>query len=185
MAKRFLLVLSLLSFLCANSQNSNLRFNHTGISNNLSNKNIASILQDHNGFLWIATANGLNRFDGYSYKVYKHKANGPNSLPDDSVIDIYEDSEKNLWLGTSAGICRYLPEKDSFFVHNEVGKSGVTNFLEDNDKNLYFIQGPHLYQYNRQQKRFKWFSGSPSYESRKFLLIKTAFCGQYVPAVFL
>jgi len=165
MEKRLLLVLFLLCFLCANSQINNLRFSHVGISKGLSNKNVKYILQDHTGFLWVATANGLNKFDGYKYTTYKHKVNDPNSLSDDDVVDIYEDSDKTLWLGTSAGICRYMPEKDNFFVHNEVGDARVTNLMEDKERNLYFTFGPDIYRYNRQQKIFKRFSGTPSQES--------------------
>lgn len=59
------------------------------------------IMQDSKGYLWFATRNGLNRFDGQEMVVYKHVYNNPMSLVDNDITRIVEDADNNLWIGSS------------------------------------------------------------------------------------
>jgi ligand-binding sensor domain-containing protein/signal transduction histidine kinase len=81
----------------------NLVFDHLGITDGLSQSLVFDIHQDHDGYLWFATQDGLNRYDGYSFKVFRSKMNDSNSLSHNDVQDIVEDEDGNLWLGTSGG----------------------------------------------------------------------------------
>lgn len=70
----------------------------------LSHNSVRCMLQDSFGFIWLGTGNGLNRFDGYNFKVYKNDSKDLTSLRNNSIWSLYEDDNKNIWIGTSRGI---------------------------------------------------------------------------------
>ncbi|PKB44842.1 ligand-binding sensor domain-containing protein [Cellulophaga sp. RHA19] len=75
----------------------------------LSNNSILDIENDNDGGLWIATLDGLNYFDGYTFKTFKHNANDPESLPNNYLTNIEKDAEDNIWIYTKEGhISKYL-----------------------------------------------------------------------------
>jgi signal transduction histidine kinase/ligand-binding sensor domain-containing protein/DNA-binding response OmpR family regulator len=71
-------------------------------------------LQDSIGYLWIGTDDGLNRYDGISFRTYKYKSNDPHSLNNNNILVIFQDKKKNLWIGTQAGLNLYDRQKDEF-----------------------------------------------------------------------
>lgn len=73
-------------------------------------------LVDERGFVWIGTQSGLGRFDGYELKSYVHKANDPNSLPDNLIHKIVEDKQHNIWVLTEKGIACYQYDNDNFVI---------------------------------------------------------------------
>lgn len=89
-------------------------FTHLTTEDGLSNGWVRAIYQDTSGFLWIATANGLNRYDGYTFRIYRHVPADSESLAHNSVHSIYEDSSHRLWIGTEGGLSRYEHTQDSF-----------------------------------------------------------------------
>lgn len=95
-------------------QSSNIEFDHYTTKDGLSNGYINSILHDSEGFIWIGTANGLNRFDGISFKTYYFNTKDTTSIPGSGVNSIVEDSLKNIWVMTSNGLCVYDRMKDNF-----------------------------------------------------------------------
>jgi signal transduction histidine kinase/ligand-binding sensor domain-containing protein/CheY-like chemotaxis protein len=74
------------------------------VENGLSHNAVWSILQDCYGFIWFGTGNGLNRFDGQNFKVYKNDMKDLSSLGNNSVQTLFEEDDKNLWIGTGKGI---------------------------------------------------------------------------------
>ena len=92
MIKKLLFAILQLSAFYTTAQNFNFRFNHLNVTSGLSASDARSITQDRKGFIWIATSNGLNKYDGYSFNVYKHKPNDSGSLIDDDVREVFEDS---------------------------------------------------------------------------------------------
>ncbi len=86
----------------------------------LSNNQINTIFQDSRGFMWFATVSGLNRYDGYSFKVFKNIPGDSSSLPENSIHRIYEDHLGILWLFTSNDLFFYNPEKESFSLTHEI-----------------------------------------------------------------
>ncbi|MFS0840063.1 two-component regulator propeller domain-containing protein [Paenibacillus sp. 1P03SA] len=85
-----------------------LRFQNLTINQGLSQNSIIDIVQDPSGFLWFGTQDGLNRYDGYSFVIYKNDMNDPDSLSDNWVTDLFVDSKGNLWVGTyNGGVNRY------------------------------------------------------------------------------
>jgi signal transduction histidine kinase/ligand-binding sensor domain-containing protein len=81
----------------------NLRFERISIEQGLSHSTVNCILQDSKGFMWFGTEDGLNKYDGYSFSVYKHDPNDPHSLSHNRVWSLFEDSTGTLWAGTYGG----------------------------------------------------------------------------------
>src|SRR5262245_5740512 len=75
--------------------------------NGLSNNIVYCVSQDAKGFLWIGTNNGLNRFDGYGFKIFRNDPFDKNSLCANQVHAIEKDSKGHIWIGTTTGLCRY------------------------------------------------------------------------------
>jgi two-component system sensor histidine kinase ChiS len=79
-------------------------FTHITIEQGLSDQRVQAIVQDHAGFMWFGTNNGLNRFDGYNVVAYRHDPTNPHSLSGNLIEDLYEDHSGTLWVGTRAGL---------------------------------------------------------------------------------
>ena len=77
-----------------------IRFSHLGVKDGLSQSAVNCIFQDRQGFMWFGTQDGLNRFDGYSFTVFKHNPEVPASISDNFIVSIREDSSGTLWFGT-------------------------------------------------------------------------------------
>ena len=80
-----------------------LRFDHISIEQGLSQSSVWVIFQDSRGFLWFGTEDGLNRYDGYTFKTYKPDPDVPSSLSDRWITSITEDKDGYLWIATRAG----------------------------------------------------------------------------------
>ena len=91
-----------------------LKFSQLSTLDGLSNSNVFGITQDHQGFIWFATADGLNRFDGSNFVTYRHHAKDLHSIADNFIRKIFIDSENTLWIGTQNGLSRYNLELDNF-----------------------------------------------------------------------
>jgi diguanylate cyclase (GGDEF)-like protein/PAS domain S-box-containing protein len=96
------------------SNNNQLRFSQLSTLDGLSNSNVFGITQDDQGFIWFATEDGLNRFDGNSIVTYRHNTNNKYSIADNIIRKIFIDSEQTLWVGTQNGLSRYNRELDNF-----------------------------------------------------------------------
>ncbi|MFN8358222.1 MAG: two-component regulator propeller domain-containing protein [Spirosomataceae bacterium] len=79
------------------------RFEKISTSEGLSQSSINTIFQDKKGFLWFATYDGLNRYDGYGFTVFRHQENNPYSISNNEITAICEDQDNNLWVGTRTG----------------------------------------------------------------------------------
>ena len=86
-----------------------------------------SIAQDGQGFIWLATQNGLVRWDGYSFRIYHADALDKTALPDNMILSLYTDRQGRLWIGTATGgLSRYDPQHDNF-VSIGAGVGGLSN----------------------------------------------------------
>ena len=94
-------------------QNEDLKFEHIGLEQGLSQNTVWGILQDNQGFMWFATESGLNRYDGYNITVYKHDPDDPSSLSHNNIRSIYEDHTGVLWIGTDDGLNRFDRENET------------------------------------------------------------------------
>ncbi len=106
-----------------------LKFKHITNEEGLSNSTIEIIFQDHRGFMWFGTRDGLNRFDGYQMVVYKNDPNNVASISDGYITYIYEDRNKTLWIGTINGLNRFDPAKNTFtrFQHSAANRASLSS----------------------------------------------------------
>ena len=92
-----------------------MRFEHLGVREGLSENTVLAILQDSQGFLWFGTREGLNKFDGHDFTVFKADPTSPNMLMDDYITSLIETADGDLWLGTYfSGIARFDRRKNTF-----------------------------------------------------------------------
>jgi len=89
-------------------------FWHLTSEDGLSQNSINDILQDRRGFIWIATQDGLNRYDGNDFRKFYHQPHDPHSLTNSDVICLFEDREGILWIGSVAGLTCYDPVGERF-----------------------------------------------------------------------
>ncbi len=130
----------------------------------LSQSTVKATLQDAHGFLWVGTADGLNRYDGYHFVTYKHSRQ-PGSLSDSRVASLYLDSDDQLWIGTFNGLNRYDEESGQFevFVHNpdqpgSLGGNIINAIHEDKQGQLWVgTYGQGLYRMRAEKDGFEPF----------------------------
>ena len=94
-----------------------LRFEHLTITDGLSQNAVLALLQDEQGYIWVGTQDGLNRYDGYSFTYFKNDPNDPNSISFNSVSALYEDGDGTLWVGTLGGGLNHFDPRTNKFVH--------------------------------------------------------------------
>jgi ligand-binding sensor domain-containing protein/signal transduction histidine kinase len=122
-----------------------LKFTHLTTNDGLSQGYVVDILQDRRGFMWFATRDGLNRYDGYSFVVYKHDPNDPGSLSSNFIQDLLEDDHGYLWVATNDGVNRFDPttERCTRYLHDPdnpdtLGGASVKSVAQDGHGNLWF-----------------------------------------------
>lgn len=119
----------------------NYSFKHYNINNGLSQNTVHSILQDNLGFMWFGTKDGLNRFDGKSFKILK--SSPENVLKDNVFHRILQDKNNNIWAGTDEGVCIYYPQIEKFEHFDLITTEGLTtdgivsDLLLDNDGDIW------------------------------------------------
>ena len=91
-----------------------LSFDHLSLQDGLSQSVVLSMAQDPRGFLWLGTQDGLNRFDGYNFRIFKHDPEQPFTLLDNMIPALVVDHTGTLWVGTNAGLDRYDPLREEF-----------------------------------------------------------------------
>jgi len=99
----------------------NIRFQRISLETGLSQDVITTIFQDRYGFIWIGTQEGLNRFDGRDFEIFRRDPDVPGSLSNDSIWALYEDADGVMWIGTDGGgLNRYDPHTNAFehFLHD-------------------------------------------------------------------
>ena len=99
------------------AQGKTLRFERVSIEEGLSQSRVNTIFQDRKGFLWFGTQDGLNRYDGYSFTIYRHAPDDPQSLSHNRIRKLYEDPEGTLWIGTDGGLDRFDRVREIFARH--------------------------------------------------------------------
>jgi diguanylate cyclase (GGDEF)-like protein/PAS domain S-box-containing protein len=105
-----------------------IRFSEITREDGLSDETITAVTEDANGFIWIGTGSGLNRYTGYSIKQYYHSDTDAHSIPSGFIRTIYLSQANDLWIGTLNGLAKYNPLTDNFTVFNS-----ENSVLRDND----------------------------------------------------
>ncbi|WP_331969239.1 hybrid sensor histidine kinase/response regulator [Ohtaekwangia sp.] len=153
----------LFSVLYGYPQNAPLSFQHIGAREGLSHSNVTCILQDSRGFMWFGTRDGLNKYDGYTFTVYRNNANDTTTLENNYITDIMEDPSGRVWIATWGGginVFHRETEKFSHYIHdpenvNSLASDQVKSILRDHDGLLWIgTDGGGLDVYDEKRKSF-------------------------------
>ena len=119
------------------------KFNHLTVDEGLSNNIVNTVIQDRAGFIWFATDDGLNRYDGYEFKVFRHDANDSNSISGNSIWALTQDKNGNIWIGTKAGILdKYDPVYEKFAhwkIESEITEENSINTIYEDSNGTIWI----------------------------------------------
>ena len=141
MAKYFIIFFLLLFLpLLLNAQYNNIKFEHLSVDDGLSNNIVNSILQDSQGFMWICTEDGLNKYDGYSFTVYRHDPEDSLSISDNNVYALHESKHCGkpvLWVGTQNGGLNRLDLETEQFTHYRKDTDDPQSLSNDNIVSIY------------------------------------------------
>ncbi len=145
------------------AQTEEMKFEHLTPEMGLSQSAVQCIIQDSKGFLWFGTEDGLNKYDGYNFTIYRHNEKDTNSISDNFIWTLFEDSDENLWIGTSSGgLNKFDREKNRFirFKHdpNEPGsisQNDIRTIFEDSKGNLWIgTNNAGLNKFNKSDQSF-------------------------------
>ncbi|MBS1606010.1 MAG: helix-turn-helix domain-containing protein [Bacteroidetes bacterium] len=111
----------------------------------LSQSSVNCILRDSYGFMWFGTQDGLNRYDGHSFTVYRHDPANPFSISDNQVKCLFEDEQHRIWIGTlGGGLCIYDRNRDAFLRLGDIGihpnfavEPAIQSILQDRQGRLW------------------------------------------------
>ncbi|RHJ81535.1 two-component regulator propeller domain-containing protein [Parabacteroides sp. AM08-6] len=142
----------------------NLYFRHYNNKQGLSHNTVYCSLQDKRGFMWFGTDDGLNRFDGHTFKVYRHNSYQPESLPNDHIISLFEDSEEKIWVCTNRGTCYYDYHTDAFHPLQLANEENTPEYFisvrEDKQGNLWFLDYNRIVRYSPSDRTTRSYPGS-------------------------
>ncbi len=168
---RHLLVIFWLFFTCTicflqriQAQNYDLAYQHITTKNGLSNNFVTAIIQDKKGFIWIGTQEGLNKYDGYSFKIYKSNTEKKYHLSSNHITFLKEEIEKNvIWIGTITGLSKLHTNQDSIENISFFNKKHINYISIDKQKTVWVATNKGIF---RQEKQ-KWIESSLNLEADK------------------
>lgn len=146
-----------------------IRFDHLRVEDGLSQSNVSCITQDTQGFVWVGTRDGLNRFDGYIFKYYKKAPQDTNSLSDNYINTCLTDSSGRIWIGTTlGGLNRFDPATETFtrYIHDPQNPTSLSNDLvqtifEDAQGMLWVGTGDGLNRFDSVTETFTRYTHDP------------------------
>ncbi|MDC0584770.1 hypothetical protein OAO55_03470 [Bacteroidales bacterium] len=155
-----------------------LAFKHYTKDDGLPSSKVSGFVQDTNGFIWIATDNGLCCFDGYDFKVYKHEDRDSASIPDNSISNIMYTDKCELIICTNKGIFKYHPKTDNFgFLLQNIKTEGAYQFQVDIFGNYYVKMGTYrLDIYSPEGERIDGFVNNKTNSKLEFSNIREVLC---------
>ncbi|HMG09318.1 MAG TPA: two-component regulator propeller domain-containing protein, partial [Mucilaginibacter sp.] len=143
------------------AQNDQFQFSHLDINNGLSHNQINCILKDSKGFMWFGTLSGLNKYDGYKFKAYKHAVSDTTTLNDDYIVSLAEGPEHNIWVETRNGFNIYNPSTERF--SHDIGgylkniglpDARITALKKDDFGNFWFLHATKgIYKYDASSRK--------------------------------
>lgn len=119
------------------------RFNNISIEDGLSQATVETMMQDSKGYIWLGTNDGLDRYNGYTFKKYSYEKGQENSLVNSYILDIKEDSEGNIWVATAAGISKIYNDGEK--VQNYTSDSESGNLSNDNTTTMLISNSNKIY----------------------------------------
>ncbi|MBX7379325.1 ligand-binding sensor domain-containing protein [Clostridium chauvoei] len=148
------------SALAVNNVDKNINFKSITIEDGLSQTSIEYLFQDSKGYMWIGTVDGLNRYNGHEFEVFKYKEDSENSLIGNYIAAINEDTDGNIWVGTSKGLNKINPttkEIKSYFPGKDgcnISHYNITEILLDSKGDIYVATVDGLNKYDKNNDNF-------------------------------
>ena len=154
-ASNFILILLAVCFSYTGYSQSfpNLQFEHITIKEGLSSNVTTCVTEDKNGFIWVGTNNGLNRYDGYRFKAYYHKDDDSNSLINNYIQGLYCDSKNRIWISTIDGLSCFFPDENKFINYST--RFATPYQLENNSIGIYEDAKQDIYITNQRDYIYK------------------------------
>ncbi|MBW4872541.1 MAG: histidine kinase, partial [Paeniclostridium sp.] len=157
-----MILINFFIFLClsnkVNAQDRRITFNNLNIEQGISQSTIDVIFQDSKGYVWFGTNDGLNKYNGYDFKVYNYEY-GENSISNNHISDIDEDSHGNMWITTIGGVSKLNPKNDEIKNYkvkdNSIGSNNAMEVLVTNENKVLVATDEGLYLYEENLDKFK------------------------------
>ncbi|HKO80339.1 MAG TPA: two-component regulator propeller domain-containing protein [Chitinophagaceae bacterium] len=162
---RRLVFLAILLFGAIYAPGQSYYFRHYQVENGLSNNAIICSVQDKKGFLWFGTKDGLDRFDGYSFKIFRNDPEKEGSIGSNFIHSLYVDNDDVLWVGTEKGLYQYDARTESFSVLLTPIMEQTTDIQMDMSGNLWFISNFNLFNYSPRKKKLQHFPIADYFEA--------------------
>jgi two-component system sensor histidine kinase ChiS len=151
-------------------QTKTMKFSKIDMNDGLSINVIQAIIQDHKGFMWFGTPDGLHRYDGYECKIYRNNINDSLSLSNNYVQALFQGKDHFIWIGTDGGLSRFDPQKEIFINYSNRSEDSLSlsnNIVQavfEDSKNRLWIGTKEggLNLFNREKKTFESFQHNPN-----------------------
>lgn len=138
------------------AQSNNIRLRHINVENGLSSNTVWSVAQDNDGFMWFGTNNGLSKYDGNNFSIYRSNHKDTLSLSNSRIIDLLAVENGDLWVGTADGLNCYQKDKDQFLRFDP--PAFEFNYIRclylDHKGRLWIGSTDGLYQFDISEKAF-------------------------------
>jgi len=145
-------------------------FRHFQVENGLSNNAVICSLQDKKGFLWFGTKDGLDRYDGYSFKIFRSNPDDPGSIGSNFIHSLYEDPTGVLWVGTEKGLYQHDATTETFHLLPSSPGYEIRDMQMDTSGRLWFISGFTLFKYTARSKKLVQYEISRYFEASSVCL---------------
>lgn len=139
-------------------------FKHYQVENGLSNNAVICSVLDKQGFLWLGTKDGLNRYNGYSFKTFRSEPDDTTSLGNNFIHSLYQDGSGVLWVGTESGLYKYDAITESFTMLPTTLRGPIRDIIDEH-QNLWFISGFTLTRYNKASKQMRSYEIANNFEA--------------------
>lgn len=149
----YIVVILLLILQPAIGQQKDYNFINYSSKDGLASNTINAILKDKYGFMWFGTEDGLNKFDGHKFTVYRHRENDSTSIGRGAVMAMVEDKEGNLWVGTNVTLSVYNRGSNSFINYDFTQIGWIRSLCADHHGNIWVGTYTGLYYFNTKTKK--------------------------------
>jgi len=120
-------------------QGDDIRFRRLSLSQGLSQTRVSQIIQDDEGYMWFGTQHGVNRFDGYSYRVFKHEPGHPGSLSGTFIYALFKDRSGTVWVGSDQGLDAFDRRTETFKRFNVSDANPVVIHISQDSNGLLWL----------------------------------------------
>lgn len=161
---RIILILCFIWFSCQSvfAENEPFQFSNLSVKDGLSQNSIIRVFQDSKDYMWFCTRNGLNRYDGTSFKIYRFSLTNPQSISSSDVTCISENDDGTFWIGTHNGLNYFDPFNETFtrYFHqpgdsNSISSSCIKHLLNDKSDNTWISTTKGLDLYEKKTGKFR------------------------------